>query len=396
MAELRLPRLGSTMDEGMIVAWKVAAGESFSSGDVLYEVTTDKVNMEVEADHPGMLAKILVAEGQSVRVGEPVAWVEGRDWDDTSVGGTPAPQPAIPERDKEPAKRGDAPTSGLRASPAARRRGRELGINIQTIVGTGPQGRILQRDVERAGQMATGSGFRSTEGSVSLAPVGTEKTPPPSKGTPRPFTGIRAITAQRMSQSAGIPQVTLSSTVRLDDVETTRSQLKGRTDAPVSLIDFVLLAVVRGLVRHSDLNGWVENNAFIPASQVDLGYAVNAPDRGLYVVCLGSAERLRLQDMARRRRNLTQKVLQGTASPEDLGQPSFTVTNLGPYGVEWFNPLINPPQVGILAVGSAQEWGGSRRMTLSLTFDHRAVDGAPAAEFLQDVKAGIENLGLLL
>lgn len=395
MTELRLPRLGSTMDEGMIVAWRVAAGESFGAGDVLYEVTTDKVNMEVEADYAGTLAKILVGEGQSVRVGEPVAWVDGAEWDDNSGIEVASAEPSAVMTSSRPMSQDGAiaeaePASGLRASPAARRRGRELGVDLQTVTGTGPKGRILQRDVESAGK------------SVGVKPA-TREFPVEENvvlevaSQARPFSGIRAVTAQRMSQSASIPQVTLSCTARLDDVDAARTRLKGnRSQASISLADFVLLAVARGLMRHPDLNGWVENNAFIPAPQVDLGYAVDAPDRGLYVVCLRSAERLTLEKMAQERRTLTDRVLEGRVRSEDLGKPSFTVTNLGPYGVEWFNALINPPQIGILAVGAVQEWGGPRRIALSLTFDHRAVDGAPAARFLQDVKAGIENLALLL
>jgi pyruvate dehydrogenase E2 component (dihydrolipoamide acetyltransferase) len=198
-----------------------------------------------------------------------------------------------------------------------------------------------------------------------------------------------------MTQSAQIPQVTLTMAVDMRSAIAVRQQWVSQ-GTKISLIDLVLLAVARMLTRVPTLNGWAEHGQFVAASAVDLGYAIDVPNKGLYVVTLPAAQALTLEQIAEGRRLRTERVLHGKATLEDLGKPSFTVSNLGPMGVETFNPLLMPPQVGILGVGTVRSTPTEDRLMLSLTFDHRVIDGAPAAGALKQVKEGLEFPGLLL
>jgi pyruvate dehydrogenase E2 component (dihydrolipoamide acetyltransferase) len=387
MKTITLPRLGSTMAEGTIVAWRVKPGDSVSAGDVLYEVTTDKVNMEVEADYAGRVQAILVPEGQTVAVGTAVAVMEGEQWE--TLAGTVPPSDSV---SLALAASGPSPKPrGVRASPAARRLARRWGVALETIVGSGPQGRIVRRDLEArrpsGGLAAKTEPTPSQVGDRSAPTVRTLKSP-----------DRRAAIAQRMSEAARIPQVTLMARARMGPtVALYRGLKQNRSELGVSVVDFVLLAVARALGQHPDIHGWLIDGARQIPEQVDLGYAVDAPE-GLVVVTLAGANRLTLAEIAARRRELTQKALEGRIAPDDVQRPSFTVSNLGMLGIEAFTPLLYPPQVGILGVGALTDAQSAEAadMTFSLTFDHRALDGAPAARFLQTVCRLLEIPALLL
>ncbi|MDA8194888.1 MAG: dihydrolipoamide acetyltransferase family protein [Thermaerobacter sp.] len=389
MASLRLPKLGSTMDEGVIVAWKVGPGAHVEAGDVLYEVTTDKVNMEVEADFPCEVVRLLVAEGEAARVGQEVLEIKGGGTAEAGPAAVPPPVRSGP---------GEHRMGPLRASPAARRQARARGIDLATVVGTGPRGRIIGRDV---------AGVKPSRAPESAKPAGppasgparqtVQRPPSPPRETPgsgafQPFRGVRLITAQRMTQSAQIPQVTLTAAVDMSHAVQAQKWFKTvKPDERVAITDFILLATVRAVARHPVINGWVEEAGFRPALHVDLGYAVDVSGDGLYVVCINAAEELGLRELAGRRRALTEAATSKRMRPDDLGFPSFTVSNLGMMGVESFNPLLNPPQAGILGIGAIVEQQGRPTVKLSLTFDHRAVDGAPAASILQEIRLGLEQ-----
>lgn len=390
MIGLKLPKLGSTMDEGMIVAWHVAPGDTVRTGDVLYEVTTDKVNMDVEADKPLTVVELLVPVGSSVAVGAEVALVETDEdpavdvpnlesWSRTDGG-----KGRVETFHDEPPKTGPVSIRSLdasmvRASPASRQLARQLGVDLNTVDGTGPRGRITPGDVT--------AHHRAHAASPEIISHGPE--------LPTAWKGPRAVVAQRMTQSAQIPQVTLTMAVDMRSAIAVRQQWVSQ-GTKISLIDLVLLAVARMLTRVPTLNGWAEHGQFVAASAVDLGYAIDVPNKGLYVVTLPAAQALTLEQIAEGRRLRTERVLHGKATLEDLGKPSFTVSNLGPMGVETFNPLLMPPQVGILGVGTVRSTPTEDRLMLSLTFDHRVIDGAPAAGALKQVKEGLEFPGLLL
>ncbi len=398
MRVLTLPKLGSTMDEGTIVGWHVAAGDRVQAGDVLYEVTTDKVNMEVEADQPLRVVKLLVPEGATVAVGSEVVVIASDDDEDlghaderpavltpTTLNGAGSTRPASPTPELAPTATAESrPITPVRASPAARQQARARGIDLTTIAGTGPRGRITRADVEaqvgrRFAAMPDSAGARSERG------------PRVAAG----WEGPRAVIAQRMSQSALIPQVTLTMPVDMRAVLELRTQWTAR-GTKLSVADFVLLAVSRMLLAHCGLNGWAENGQYTPAPGVDLGYAVDVANNGLYVVTIRDAHKLTLSQIAEQRQQRTERVVNGRATLDDLGRPSFTVSNLGPMGVETFNPLLMPPQVGILGVGAVQRTATEDRLLLSLTFDHRVIDGAPAAWALKHLKDFLEVPGLML
>ncbi|PSR32559.1 MAG: hypothetical protein C7B46_13900 [Sulfobacillus benefaciens] len=405
MRPLTLPKLGSTMDEGMIIQWHVAVGDTVQTGDVLYEVTTDKVNMEVEADKPLTIVQIVAAAGETVRVGATVALVESDTEGALPIAAGTAPEQSLrptmkePPEDNDRTPRASRPDPGLvtqsspmadaagvvsavRASPAARQQARALGVDLTKIAGSGPRGRITRTDVETHAQRL----------SVATPPDALQ--PHDKLRDSGRWDGPRALIAQRMSQSALIPQVTLTMPVDMQPIMDLRTQWAER-GRKISVADFILLAVSRMLVTHKTLNGWAEDHHYTAASGVDLGYAVDVAGKGLYVVTIRQAQGLGLAQLAEQRQQLTARVINGRATLNDLGTPSFTVSNLGPLGVETFNPLLMPPQVGILGVGALQQ-EPRLRLILSLTFDHRVIDGAPAAEALKQVKEFLEVPGLLL
>lgn len=404
MKDLTLPKLGSTMDQGMILQWHVSDGDTVRTGEVLYEVTTDKVNMEVEADKPLTVVKILVSAGEAVAVGARVALVESDDERelaaDNSVVPDLSPVPttapmaveeyvsrSVPGQGNESAVPHSTTSNVLgvvtpvRASPAARQRARALGVDLTSIAGSGPRGRITRTDVETYAKHSSHVQWEGTRPSGASQGIGV-------------WEGPRALIAQRMSRSALIPQVTLTMPVDMRPTMDLRAQWTTR-GMKISLVDVILLAVSRMLMTHETLNGWAEDGHYTAASDVDLGYAVDVANKGLYVVTIRHAQQLTLAQLAEQRQRLTHRVLDGRATLEDLGKPSFTVSNLGPMGVETFNPLLMPPQVGILGVGAVQQEPRLRLM-LSLTFDHRVIDGAPAAQALKQVKDYLEVPGLLL
>ena len=390
MIPLKMPKLGSTMDEGTIVAWKVMPGDIVGAGDVLYEVTTDKVNMEVEAEKSLKVIKLLAQTGATVAVGADVALIETDEpvldlsltqSEDVRPADSPSPQPVHMEMLRGAQTVKDSPQA-VRASPAARHLARKLGVDLQTLAGSGPRGRVTPMDVQNYHRNHANEPLQSP-------------TESPPMREPQPFMGPRAVVAHRMTQSAQIPQVTLTMSADMTSVLSLRTQWKERGSA-VSVVDMVLLATARMLGEVPSLNGWVEGAQFVSAPGVDLGYAVDVPHKGLYVVTVQEAHALRLEQIAQQRRLRTDRALKGTATLQDLGKPSFTISNLGPMGIETFNPLLMPPQVGILGLGAIYGSHESPRMSLCLTFDHRVIDGAPAALALKRIKQFLEMPALLL
>lgn len=397
MKTLRLPRLGTTMEEGTIVTWHVSPGAKVEPGDVLYEVTTDKVNMEVESDHSGEIMELLIPEGTTVKVGDDIAVVKGEEWPEQNSDKLVEPegnqnpqsntlvnqehnQGQVASSGSGTASESMPSTSSLRASPAARRLARDLAVNLHEIQGTGPGGRVTRRDIERDRR--------------TLTPNVQKETIPDRDGRVIPFTGPKALAVRRLEESARIPQVTLHASARATKLLKAHNTLR-TTYKTVSIIDFVLLAVCRSLKTHSELNGWIEDNSFRSSTQVNLGYAVDNGE-GLYVVTILEAEKLTLHQISQKRRELTEHVRNHSLRPEYVQLPSFTVSNLGPFGVESFNPLLYPPQVGILGVGTIITYHDGPYLSLDLTFDHRALDGASAAISLQAIKKYVEQPLLLL
>jgi pyruvate dehydrogenase E2 component (dihydrolipoamide acetyltransferase) len=392
--------LSPTMEEGRLVEWKKAEGERVAPGDVLAEVETDKAVMELVARAPGVLLKQLVAAGETVPVASVIAWIgepgESVEGESTPPGtpGEPAlGRPTGPE--PPPARRSDgaAPSGGrVRASPLARRLARERGLDLAAITGTGPEGRVVKRDVEAAAHTAPAA-------APSLPPT---VQPPDRPFTEVPLTQIRKTIAKRLAQSIGpVPTFYLTTSVDMEQAVAGREALRAALgdDGQVSINDIVLKAVATALTRHPECNAWWQEDHIRQWHEVHLGMAVAIPD-GLITPVIRHADRKSLRDIARESRELAERARARTLRPEEYTGATFTVSNLGMFDIEHFTAIINPPEAGILAVGRVAATpvpgpGGQvefrKRMRLTMSCDHRVIDGATGARFLQTLRLMLEQ-----
>ena len=328
-----LPKMGLTAEDGEIVRWLVQVGEAVRTGQPVVEVETYKATVEVEAPADGVLRRALEA-GTTVPAGAAIGIVAGPDEDIGAL----ALWGEAAERER------------VAASPAARKRAAELGVDLATLAGTGPGSRIGLEDVERV----TSSGAVTTGRRIPLDPM-------------------RRAIAERMTLSAAVPQFTLESTAEVGG-------------AAESLSDGIVVACARALREHPGLNASFDGDAIVEYEDVNIGVAISV-DRGLLVPVIKQADRRSLDELRAERERLTAAARGGRLSAGDLTGATFTISNLGPLGIERFRALVVPPQAAILAVGAVQ--GG--RIALSLSCDHRVVDGAPAARFLRRVVELLER-----
>ena len=397
--EIKLPRLGQGMESGTIVRWLKSEGEPVEKGEPLYELDTDKVTQEVEADASGVLLRIAVEEGE-VEVGRTIALIgqEGESVPDEAP--TPAPEePAKPEAKRaapaaqtlqQTVARSDGRGGGrIKASPLARRIARERGVELSSLQGTGPEGRIVAEDVERA-----------AAGPAPAAAVPA----PPFEAEVVPLTSLRRTVARRMTEAWQAPAFQISMSADMTRALAIRARLVERGDTPKPTISDLLTKVsAAALMRHREVNALYEGDAVRLLASADIGMAV-ATERGLLVPVIRGCERLTIPEIAAARADLVERARSGKLQQADLEGGSFTISNLGMYGVEQFVAVLNPPQAAILAVGAVQETPVARDgaveirplMTMALTCDHRSVDGATAADFLRTLKTFLEEPGLAL
>ncbi len=437
-----LPKLGQTMEEGEIVEWVKNEGDAVNRGDVLFTVESDKAVLEAESTAKGVLLKILVPKGVKVPVLTPVAIIGKPDEDITSLlqeaGVAPAVEAEPEEAPAPQAAAGEAPVAeeaalpsptGERvfASPRARMVARERGVDVSQVRGTGPGGRIVEKDVltfAQAQPAATPLARRVAEElEIPLGQVMVESsrvraadvrqaavTPaaPAAPGEMVPMAGVRAIIAQRMSASSQqTAAVTLYSVVDATELVALREELKGALAKElgfnVGFNDLLAAIVARCLAEFPYMNARLEEEGIRYVSEINVGMAVDT-ERGLIVPVLHNANQKGIKQLATEFRELVARVREGKAGPDDLTGGTFTITNLGMYGVDGFSPIINLPECAILGVGRIRpepavvdgEIAIRQRMWLSLTFDHRLVDGAPAARFLQGITRYVEAPYLLL
>lgn len=387
-----MPRLSDSMEEGTIVRWLKGDGEPVSSGEELVEIETDKATVTYESEASGLL-KIVATAGETLAVGTVIGQIDG------SARGDGAPvvavadgSPPSPVADVSPAvARANAPSRRRdNASPVARRLAAQLGVDLSAVRGTGPSGRISKRDVQEA------SGARPA---VLPEP---EARPQSAKGDVeiREPTRVQATIARRMAEAkATIPDFTLSTEVDMDAVVRLRAELGDPAPLRVpSLNDFVVKACALALRRHPKVNASYRDGKFELYRRVNIGVAVASED-ALLVPVVFDADSKGLGEIAAQTRALAERARAGTLAPPELSGGTFTVSNLGMYGITEFVAVINPPQAAILAVGSLEERAvlrdgavtSSSRMKLTLTCDHRILYGADAAEFLRDVRANLER-----
>ena len=416
-SQVTLPRLGQGMETGTIVRWLKSEGDSVEKGEALYELDTEKVTQEVEAEASGVLLKILAGEGEEIEVGKAIAVIgeqgeevsEGEAEDPTEVSeddaqeeGSPAPErederergrEEAPEGPSEPEQTVESTNGGrVKASPLARRIARERGIELSALRGTGPEGRIVAEDVERA----------SATGAVSALAVAA----PTGAVEVVKLNQMRKTIARRMTEAWEAPafQISVSAdmtgSVRLR--EALLAQVKEGGVRP-TYSDILTKVVALALMRHRDVNAHFAGDSVKLFPNANIGIAVAIP-HGLVVPVIPGCERLTIPEIAAARADIVSRTREGKLRAEDLDGGTFTISNLGMYGVERFTAVLNPPQAGILAVGAIEEravvvdgdFEIQPRMDMTLTIDHRSVDGATASEFLATVKSFLEEPGLAL
>jgi pyruvate dehydrogenase E2 component (dihydrolipoamide acetyltransferase) len=390
MKNILMPKLSDTMTEGLLGSWLKSVGDPISRGDIIAEVETDKATMGLEAFDDGILLEQRVRPGEVVPVGT-VLGVMGQAQERGEipaaepVSADPAtpPEPAAPPVETSPPQAPPTSFAGDKASPVVRRRARELGIDLEKVRGSGPQGRVLLEDLAAGGA------------SPRPEPLPVE-TPPPIDET-RHQRMREAIAATVTRSWNEIPHIFVTMDVIMDNAEEVRRELQV-SGTPVSVNDLVLKGVAVALLSAPDLNGSYADNRLSISREINLGMAVNIAD-GLLVPVLKGAQNLTLGEIATRSRQLVELARSGRIAPADLEGGTFSVSNLGPYGVSQFTALIAPPQVAMLAVGAICETiipkNGEavlgKVMKLTLSADHRAVDGAYGAAFLRELKSVLEN-----
>jgi pyruvate dehydrogenase E2 component (dihydrolipoyllysine-residue acetyltransferase) len=375
-----MPRLSDSMEEGTIVRWLKQDGDVVAQGEPLAEVETDKATVTFDADADGTL-RILVGEGETVPIGGLIARI-----------GDMAAQSATPSTTAENG------AQRVKASPLARRIARDAGIDLAGVSGSGPGGRIVKADLESAATARQAAEPRPA------APVPASARTAGNKGavTIQQLSRTQVQIAQRMAESkATIPDFTLNAEVDMDHAVALRDQLRKASragDVVPSYNDLVVKACGLALREHPQANAAYRDGAFELYERVNVGIAVAAED-ALIVPTLFDADRKSLLEIAREARALADRVRQRVITPAELSGATFTVSNLGMYGVASFSAIVNPPQAAILAVGELREVPVLRegqvvpgsRMTLVLTCDHRILYGAPAAEFLARVRQLLEQ-----
>jgi pyruvate dehydrogenase E2 component (dihydrolipoamide acetyltransferase) len=401
MAEVTMPRLSDTMEEGTIAAWLKKPGEQVSKGDVLAQIETDKATMDLTAFEAGTLQEILAPEGTTVAIGKPVARIGSGASAPTEQAATPpAAEVTVSETEVPEPTTIPAPESNgkVRASPMARHIAAEHNLDLSEISGSGPQGRVTRADVEKA-----------LSGTETTAPAVAAETPPPARdGDERvSLSQMRRTIARRMAESTRtVPHFYLTTTVDATELGGLRKQINTQAaDAGIKLSfnDLIVKGAALAIRQVPEVNVSFAEDSLIRHSHVHVGIAV-ATERGLIVPVLRDADQKSLGQISRETRELAERASSGRLQPQDYSGGTFTVSNLGMFGVEQFQAVINPPESAILAVGAITrepaEYQGEialrDRLRLTLSVDHRALDGAIGARYLQALKALLEKPMLLL
>ncbi|HVR14255.1 MAG TPA: dihydrolipoamide acetyltransferase family protein [Gaiellaceae bacterium] len=421
--EIKLPRLGQGMESGTIVKWLKSEGDKVEKGEPLYELDTDKVTQEVEADASGVLLKIAISSGE-VEVGKTIAVIgeQGEevaaevekpsgDGDGAQSVGEDAQEEGSSgrarEQDREQGRRASSELSEqvteirqasgdnggrVKASPLARRIARERGIDLSAVAGTGPEGRVVAEDVERSAASA---------GPAQLtAPAATEGV------EVQQLSSMRKTIARRLTEAWQAPVFQLGITVDMGRALELRKrlvELNAEGSVKPTISDLLTKVCAAALIRHRAVNALYKGDAVELYPTANIGIAVAVPN-GLVVPVIPGCERKSIAEIAATRAAVVERARTGKLQQSDLDGGTFTISNLGMFGIERFVAVLNPPQAAILAVGSIEDRvvavDGSPavrpRMELTLTCDHRAIDGATGAEFLRDVKAFLEEPGLAL
>ncbi|MCH2373957.1 MAG: pyruvate dehydrogenase complex dihydrolipoamide acetyltransferase [Planctomycetes bacterium] len=429
-----MPKLSDTMTEGKILSWLKQEGAEVEPGDILAEVESDKANMELEAYDAGILRKILVADGDTCAVGAAIAVLAEDPTEDVSSvleglrSSTPASEPPAENERKvaaaaeTPTETANAPqtlpvessrtqpelsgrTNGGRilASPLALRMAAEYGLNLREIVGTGPDGRVVKRDIEKAEALRRAIDTETVSAVASTAPPPFQPVAhdalPSQTFEDLPVSSMRGVIARRLSESMNqAPHFYLTMDVDMKNAIRARELLNSMEGVKVSFNDFVVKAVALALTRNPNLNAAWQGKTIRRYNSVDIGIAVALPD-GLVTPIVRACHLKGLGEISQEVRALAHKAKDKKLSPEEYQGSTFTISNLGMFGVKSFTAIINPPEACILAVGSIREVPvvedgkivPGTRMECTVSCDHRVVDGAQAAHFMRDLQSILEN-----
>ncbi|AFZ89827.1 dihydrolipoamide acetyltransferase family protein [Bacillus velezensis] len=391
-----MPKLGMAMKKGEVSVWNKKVGDPVEKGESIASINSEKIEMEIEAPESGTLLHIKVKEGEGVPPGTPICYI-GENGEEVREKEAPAPENAgKPQSEPEhiPAPKAvQKRKHRVKISPVARKMAEKAGLKVETLNGTGPGGRIVKADVIKA--MKTEA---EPQSSVQTAqPEG------------KPASAMRKVIADRMHKSLqNSAQLTLTMKADITELVKWQQQLadsaKKRSGVKLTVTHFVSRAAVLALKQHPELNSSYQEERIITYPYVHLGMAVSL-ENGLVVPVIRDAEKLSFLELADHISTSARRAREGNASGDDLHGSTFSITNLGGYGIEHFTPILNPPEAGILGVGASYETPAfkgdelvkSTMLPLSLTFDHRVCDGAPAADFLKTVKALLEEpAGLIL
>jgi pyruvate dehydrogenase E2 component (dihydrolipoamide acetyltransferase) len=443
MPEIQMPKLSDTMTEGTLVAWKKKKGDQVSAGEVLAEIETDKATMEWESPEDGTLTEIYVQEGGKVNVGDRIAFIRGEDEEPSKEEEkekekeekeekpkakeeekkeekpkkaeqpkeeTPTTEekeekkaaPPKAEKKTEPEKPAPklekAEESRVKASPVARRIAAELGVDLSSVNGTGPEGRVTETDVRAAAKSK--SATPATKGPAAVKA---------GESARIQLSGMRKIIAQRLVESLGpVPHFYLSIDIDAAPLMEAREELKsageGADAAKITVNDFVLKAAVQAAVKVPRVNASFDGDAIVQYADIDLGIAVAIED-GLLTPVIRAAQNKSLREMSELAKDLAHRARNKRMKPEEFQGGTFTVSNLGGMGIDSFSAVINPPQGFILAVGritkvpvvdDCDQIIVGHRMSLTMSCDHRVIDGALGAEYLKELRHLLENPALLL
>ena len=401
--EVLMPQLGLTMEEGTVSQWVKHEGDPVKTGDVLLEITTDKLTNEVTSEHDGVLLKIVAQEGEDVPVKGLLCYV-GQAGE--PVGDAPAAAPAAAAPAAAPAAPAAAPAAvpvaagaRLRVSPLARKTAAKLGVDLSKLTGSGPSGRIRQQDVLAAANAAQ---------AAAPAPAAAPAAKPAAKGglelmegdTVVKLAGMRKVVAQRMLQShTEIPPVTQNTKVDVTELMKFRKMLLAETGSKYSVNDLILKATAKCLRAHPEVLVSLDGDQIIQRAHVNLGMAV-ALDAGLIVPVIRDADRLGLDALSAAAKDLASRAKSNKLTPDEYKGSTFSVSNLGMFGIETFTPIVNQPDAAILGVCAVEDelvmddQGGISKhqvMRLSFTYDHRLIDGAVAAKFVMALRDLLEK-----
>ncbi len=417
--KVHMEALSPTMEEGRLVKWTKHEGDPVKSGDTLAEVETDKAVMELVARADGQLIKVMVPEGTTVPVGNVVAWIgkpgEKVDGDGagapapkserSAVSGAretppPAPTPAAPKPSPAPAAM-PADATRVKASPLAKRMAKDAGVDLKLVQGSGPGGRVIKRDIEAAPTAAPAQAL-AVPRTADRAP----RTGVPFEDIP--LTQIRKTIAKRLAASIGpIPHFFLTTEIDMERAAEAREALNkqlGEAGGKISFNDIIIKAVALALVQHRACNAWFQEDHIRYWNEVHIGMAVAIED-GLITPVIRNADMKSLREIGAESRELAGRARNRRLKPEEYTGATFSVSNLGMFDIDQFTAVINPPEAGIVAIGSivakAVPDGDRvvvrRRLRLTMSCDHRVIDGATGAVFLQTLKQMLENpLAMLL